>query len=146
MAIAQMHDELPRQGMQQTQNVSILSFSDTQVIDTAHSLGVSLGNSQAEHLISAKMIKDNELSRTLTMLRKCEDSSNNAVENVSQCLVVSRASNLSEDLEDEENLENDAGFDMPPIVAKERKTRKKKSYDKNNVRRSNRIRIKKSKS
>ena len=61
-------------------------------------------------------------------------------------MVVSRASNLSEDLEDEEHLGEDEGFVLSPRNVKEKKPRKKKSFDKNNLRRSNRIRIKKTKS
>jgi hypothetical protein len=64
---------------------------------------------------------------------------------VSSCLVVSRASDLCEDLEDEGDLDgDDLGRATPPVV-KDKKKRRKKSYDKKNVRRSNRISIKTSK-
>jgi hypothetical protein len=62
------------------------------------------------------------------------------------CLVVSRASNLSEDLDDEESFINE---DIPVALHPKNKAkvkRKNKSYDKTNVRRSSRIIIKKSKS
>jgi hypothetical protein len=52
------------------------------------SLGVSLGNSNSECITSAKLIKDFELERTLTMLKRSHlvDSNGNA----SLCLAVSR--------------------------------------------------------
>ena len=145
MAIAQKRNELPTQGLQPPTAVSLLSFSDAQIIDTANILGVSLGSSLTDRLVSAKMIKDNELMRTLTIIEKKDNVSNN-VDSVSQCLVVSRASHLSEDLDDYESLGEEDVCDVPPVVVKERKTRKKKSYDRKNVRRSNRLRIKKSNS
>lgn len=145
MALAQKRDELSAQGMKKPQPVSILSFSDAQIIDTASSLGVSLGSSHSERVVSAKIIKNYELMRTLTILEKKVEPSSSLAESVPHCLVVSRASNLSEDLEDEENLEEDNRCMIPPVVQKERKPRKKKSYDMKNVRKSNRIRIKNSK-
>jgi hypothetical protein len=79
------------------------------------------------------------------MLRKGDESFNNN-EKASLFFVVSRASNLSQDLEDEDNLGDNDAHELPPVVVQDRKVRKKRSYDKKNVRRSNRIRIKKSKS
>jgi hypothetical protein len=66
-------------------------------------------------------------------------------EQASLCLAVSRASELCDDLEAEENLMTDEDVLIPKVGTRERKQRKKKSYDKKNVRRSNRIRIKPSK-
>ena len=67
-------------------------------------LWFSLGASHSERLSSAKLIKDNELNCTLTMLNKNVDPMSNVGKDVSHCLVVSRASNLCEDLEDDESL------------------------------------------
>jgi hypothetical protein len=91
------------------------------------------------------LLKDNELHGTLTMLYN-KKSEHEAGEFAPHCLVVSRASNLSEYLDDEESFLDE---DVPVVShpkSKIKVKRKKKSYDKTNVRRSNRIIIKKLKS
>jgi hypothetical protein len=60
--------------------------------------------------------------------------------------VVSRASNLCEDLEDDDELDGDVFSRATPPIVKDKRKGRKKSYDKKNVRRSNRISIKTSKS
>jgi hypothetical protein len=144
MLIAQKRMEIPVIGMSISKPTSIASFSEEQIIDNALSLGVSLGFSSSECFKSAKLIKDFELQRSLIMLN-CKDKSENNFENDSCCLAVSRASELCDDLEAEENLMTDEDVLIPKVGTRERKQRKKKSYDKKNVRRSNRIRIKPSK-
>jgi hypothetical protein len=69
-------------------------------------------------------------------------------ETVPQCLFISRASNLSEDLEDEEFFYDEGIVDLKTGNLKGGRTHKKKSksYDKTKVRRSSRIRFIKSKS
>jgi hypothetical protein len=123
--------------------ISLLSVSEAQIIDKARIVGVSLGASHAERMESAKLIKHNELHRTLTILKN-NDNRTDLVADVSQCLVVTRASNLCEDLEDEESLLDEDVIEEPLNKCKTKPGRKKKSYDKANVRRSKRIRIKKS--
>jgi hypothetical protein len=59
--------------------------------------------------------------------------------------MVSRASDLCDDLEAEEDFLSDENIEIPKVITRERKARKKKSYDKENVRRSNRVRFKPSK-
>ena len=59
---------------------------------------------------------------------------------------MNRASNLSEDLEDEEFTEIENGNDLAIKKDKVGRNRSKKSYDKTKVRRSNQIRIKSRKS
>jgi hypothetical protein len=60
---------------------------------------------------------------------------------VPNCLVVNRASNLCEDLNDEENMfDDDVAIDLPVEV---KATRKKKSLDKVPLRRSTRTKFKK---
>jgi hypothetical protein len=76
---------------------------------------------------------------------KCNDQSEKNQANDTLCLAVSRASDLCNDLEDEENLVSDVDVQIPQVVSREKKQRKRKSYDKKNVRRSNRVRVKPSK-
>jgi hypothetical protein len=58
--------------------------------------------------------------------------------------VVNRASNLCEDLNDEENMfDDDVAIDLPVEVKATRKKNKKKSLDKVPLRRSTRTKFKK---
>ena len=137
MSIAQRRDDVFAQGTVQTQSRSLLSFSDSQIIHNASILGVSLGNSDADKLASARLIKENEVQRTLTILNN--DTVSEKRDDPVKCLVVTRASALSGDLDDDESLFDD-GFQ--PVLKKKKHNKKKKSYDKTKVRRSNRIRTK----
>jgi hypothetical protein len=136
--IAQRRAEMPVIGMSSVKPTSINSFSDEQIIDDARVLGVSLGVSLSECTKSAKIIKDVEKQRSITLL-KCNDSL------ALNCMMVSRASDLCDDLEAEEDFLSDESLEMPKANTREKKTRKKKSYDKENVRRSTRVKFKPSK-
>jgi hypothetical protein len=72
MMIAKKRAEMPVIGTSIPKPTSITSFSDDQIIDNAMSLGISLGNSHSDCIKSARLIKDFELHRTITML-KCND-------------------------------------------------------------------------
>jgi hypothetical protein len=144
MLIAKKRAETPVIGMSASKITSITSFSENQIIDNAKSLGVSLGVSHTECIKSVRLIKDTEIQRSLTML-KCNDQLEKNGEKASLCLAVSRASDLCDDLEVEENLVTDEDDLIPKAGTRKIKQRKKKSYDKKNIRRSNRIRIKSSK-
>jgi hypothetical protein len=144
MMVAKKRAEIPVIGMSVPKPTSIMSFSDDQIIDNARSLGVSLGNSHSECIKAAKLIKDNELQRSITMLNSNDQLGKNS-EDASFCLAVSRASELCDDLEAEEDLLIDGDVDIPRPSIRDKKIRKKKSYEKKEVRRSNRIRIKPSK-
>ena len=144
MMIAKKRAETPVIGMSTSKLNSISSFSEEHIIENARSLGVSLGVSTSDCIKSAKLIKDFELQRSLTML-KCNDQSEKNQANDTLCLAVSRASDLCNNLEDEENLVSDVDVQIPQVVSREKKQRKRKSYDKKNVRRSNRVRVKPSK-
>jgi hypothetical protein len=72
MMIAKKRAEMSVIGTSIPKPTSITSFSDDQIIDNAMLLGVSLGNSHSDCIKSAKLIKDFELQRTITML-KCND-------------------------------------------------------------------------
>jgi hypothetical protein len=130
-------------GMQSSKCKSLLSFSPEHIIDKAKSLGVSLGNSRDEEFAAAKIILDNELNRSLTMLRTSTENEY-INDDAPTCLIVNRASNLCEDLVDEEDMINDNLIDNTEVHNTNRQRKKKKSYDKGNLRRSTRIRFKKS--
>jgi hypothetical protein len=142
--ILQKRDEIPVIGTPKIQPNSLISSSEDEIIQHANSLGVSLGNSHSENIASVNLIKEIEMGRMLTVLEKKDKKTSNTAFD-SACLIVSRASNLCEDLENEEDFVGDELNKFTPIITKDKK-RRKKSYDKNNVRRSNRIRVKTTKS
>jgi hypothetical protein len=93
-------------------------ISDDQIIDDARLLGVSLGVSLSDCTKSAKIIKDFEKQRSITLL-KCNDTL------AQNCMMVSRASDLCDDLEAEEDFLSDENIEMPKVITRGRKTRKK---------------------
>jgi hypothetical protein len=141
MLIAQRRDDLQEQGTSLPRNLSLLAFSDEDIVEKASSLGVSMGSSKKSGISAAKLIKENELQRALTILNKSDtvvdkefvDSSN---------LLVSKASNLCEDLVDEENSMIDDQVEHLIHDTKKNQSRRKKSYDRSKVRRSTRIKLK----
>ena len=145
MSVAQKKNDSFGQGMTHPQPLSILSFSDSQIIHNASLLGVSLGSSSVDRIASAQLIKDTELQRTLTILKNNEGVSENGG-GVGPCLVASHASDLSEDLVDSDHIMDEELMDNPPQVCKPKRFKKKRSYDKSKVRRSNRLRIKQNRS
>jgi hypothetical protein len=142
MMLAQRRNENFAQGISQPH--SLLNFTDADIIHNATVLGISMGSSLSEQVSEAHKIKENELQRTLTILRKNESVSNKCGDTL-PCLIVSRASDLVVDLDDEDHLMDDNGLCSAPVANKIKRNKKKKSYDKNKVRRSNRIRNKNSK-
>jgi hypothetical protein len=142
MMLAQRRNENLAQGISQPH--SLLNFTDADIIHNATVLGISMGSSLSEQVSEAHKIKENELQRTLTILRKNESVSNKCGDTL-PCLIVSRASDLVVDLDDEDHLMDDNGLCSAPVANKIKRNKKKKSYDKNKVRRSNRIRNKNSK-
>jgi hypothetical protein len=97
---------------------SITSFADDQIINDARILGVSLGVSLSECIKSAKLIKNFEKQRSITLLKGNDTQSQ-------KCLLVSRASDLCDDLEAEEEFWSDENIEIPKVITRERKTRKK---------------------
>jgi hypothetical protein len=135
MKIAKQRAEIPVLGKSPLKPSSITSFTHDHIIDNASLLGVSLGNSHSECAASARLIKDVEIQRNITILKKLYS----LINDTTSCLVVTHASELCLDLEGEDYLD-----DEPLVVPKERKVRKKK-IDNNAVRRSNRVRFKNTK-
>jgi hypothetical protein len=124
MYAAQRRSDPSTTGLSKTTNASLLSFSPEQIISRATSLGVSLGNSKNEAIKSAKLILENEFSRSLTMLHTNTENIS-SVENLQPCLIVNKASNLCEDLFDEEDLCDEPIIDIPLPNNVYKKQRKK---------------------
>jgi hypothetical protein len=141
MLIAKKRGETPVIGKSPSKLTSIISFADDHIVQSAVSLGVSLGNSHLECIKSVRLIKDVELQRTLTMLKNSDYVEGSR--DTAACLAVTRASVLCDDLEEDEHLDDDSH--VPVVITKEKKIRKKKIYDNNNVRRSKRVRVKNTK-
>ena len=143
--VAQRRHDYKLPGTSSVDKMSLLSFSNEQIIHNANSPGVSLGDSIKEKRKSAKLILVNEAFRSLTML-KTKESRNESDGTAPHCLIVKRASNPSEDLVDEDEVIEDDHVVQEVEYVKVGRQRKKKSYDKTNIRRSNRIKLKKIKS
>jgi hypothetical protein len=140
MGSAQRKSVYNMPGTSTPNKVSLLSFTCSNIIDKAKSMGVSLGNSTEVENVSAKVILDNECRRSLTLLKPNENS-----DEVGICLLVNRASSLCEDLNDEENLLDDEfSIEQPTVVNGAKIKKKKKAVDKAPLRRSTRTKFKKS--
>jgi hypothetical protein len=126
-------------GMSNTSKTSLLSLTSDDIIARAKSMGVSMGVSNKAEIESASLILNNEFQRSMTILKNNENH-----ESMPSCLIVKKASNLCEDLIDEENmLDDDIAIDLPVEVKAIKKRNKKKSLDKAPLRRSTRTRFKK---
>jgi hypothetical protein len=66
-----------------------------------------------------------------------------SIENMQHCLIVNKASNLCEDLVDEDDIIDETILHATIPNNAHKRQRTKKSYDKTNLRRSNRVRFKK---
>jgi hypothetical protein len=121
---------------------SILSIPDTEIKERANRMGISLGKSFDEVASSINGIKNREGERTLLIMQKNADEISNEG---SASLIVSRASNLCEDLLDDEDIHADLvdHFKQTEPIKKEKKQRRRKVYDLSNVRKSTRKIIKK---
>jgi hypothetical protein len=144
MKRAQMRDVLPSTGNLSIPKFSIINIPDEDLIHRAESLGVSLGTNDMEVLRSIKGIKNLEEKCILTMLQKSVDDNLYKDEGPST-LVMSKVSTLCEDLIEDESVPID--FDdqlehLKPVI-KVKKTRQRKVYDTNNIRKSTRKRFKK---
>jgi hypothetical protein len=140
MMIAQMRDNVQTQGTPSNKH-SFYSFSDEQIIDKAKSIGISLGDTLEARLKSARLVKDIEKQRSVTFLNSANLQEQNTGE-APICLVVSRASNLCDDLYEDHEANVDVHGDISVPIPQVKSTRKKKSYDKTKVRRSDRIKFK----
>jgi hypothetical protein len=121
---------------------SILSIPDTEIKERANRMGISLGKSFDEVASSINGIKNREGERTLLIMQKNADEISNEG---SASLIVSRASNLCEDLLDDEDTHANLvdHFKQTVPIKKEKNQRRRKVYDLSNVRKSTRKIIKK---
>jgi hypothetical protein len=116
---------------------------DDEIMHKAERLGISLGKSDGEVVKSIKGIKLLEEERILTILQKNIDEYINKEEDPST-LVMSKVSSLCNDLVEDDCIPLDLDDNLAQLdpVIKEKKTRVRKIYDTNNVRKSTRRRIK----
>ena len=142
MASAQRRSNPSTSGISSVKNKSLLSFSSDQIISAAHGLGISLGTSKKDEIASANLILDNERNRSLTMLQTNE-SNTSLGDKAPHCLVVTRASNLCEDLVDDEETPEDTLLEVPPVKKTNRQKKKKNSNEKIPLRRSTRVKYRK---
>jgi hypothetical protein len=101
-------------------NLSILSFSDTEIKHRADRLGISLGKSNGQINSSILVIRKIERERSLIFLQK-----NLHKEDSEVSLVMRRSTNLCEDLDDDEDtIDGHADLQVPSkqIVKRGRKT------------------------
>jgi hypothetical protein len=122
--------------------LSFISIPTADIIDRASRLGVSLGNNVDDATIVVNNMKKIEEERTIHILQKAVE--NNVMKDTGPSnLLMSKVSNLCEDLAEDVTEEIDDLFMEPIPIIKERKTRTRKVYDMSNVRKSTRKRTKK---
>jgi hypothetical protein len=140
----QMHQTPSSPGKSFIPKKMIVNIPDDEIGHRAERLGISLGCSEGDVEKSIKVIKLLEENRILTLWHK------NSHDNVSEekglsSLVMSKVSTLCEDLVEEDDIPLGVDDDIEPLkpIVRGRKTRQRKVYDTNNIRRSSRKRIKK---
>jgi hypothetical protein len=140
MMNAQLRDVSACAGESLPPKFSIVDIPESEFLHRANKLGISLGKSQEEIVKSIRGIKLLEEERIITILQKNvnreEDPSN---------LVMSKVSTLCEDLIKDDGIPLDLDDHLEhlnPVINK-KKTRVRKTYDTNNIRKSTRRRIKK---
>jgi hypothetical protein len=131
-------------GTHKSSNLSFIAKDNSEIIDLASRLGVSLGKNCHEATQTVDNIKRVEENRNFQFLQKkleYDIEGDNGPSN----LVLTNVSALCEDLVDDDKVFSDAdeliGDPLPPI--KEKMARPRKVYDSSNIRRSNRRRVKK---
>jgi hypothetical protein len=142
MMLASKRDDDQAKGTQPSKIPSFSAFSDEQIVAHANVIGVSMGKNLDDSLKAARLIKDIETNRMLTFLNASNNSVNEDSMMVPTCLAVSRASMLCEDLDEEDQF---LGDDTSQILIPNRENkqqRKKRSYDKTKIQRSERIKLK----
>jgi hypothetical protein len=98
--LAQHKNDLPGSGIKQKSSLSFVSFSEKDIVAKATSLGVSLGSSTEQVSKSVSTIKNLELQRNVVFLK---NNLGRDVDEEQHSLVLSRATNLCEDLDDEDD-------------------------------------------
>jgi hypothetical protein len=117
---------------------SLTSIPNEVVVHRASKLGVCFGASPSQIETSVKILKDTALQRTLIMLKKNEDKVKGGES--SQCLALDQATDLSDDLEEEEQQGSLGHKDQNlPVKKKKKRECNKKNAEVKVVRRSIRI-------
>jgi hypothetical protein len=144
MKQAMIQDDALNSGQLSIPKYSIVNIPDSEIVKRVDRLGVSLGKSHVETGKSIKGIKMVEEEIILTILKKNEIDIDNRDEGL-ETLVLSKVSNLSEDLceDDDILLDFDDHLEHLKPVVKVKKNRHRKVYDTSNIRKSTRKRIKK---
>jgi hypothetical protein len=142
--MASLRDESSLSGKFAIPSHSIIHIPDSEIARRADRLGISLGKSAGEIGKSVKGLKLIEEERILTILEK-KNNDNEIMNEGLETLVLSKVSNLSEDLVDEDDttLGLDDHLEHLKPVVKVKKSRQRKIYDTINIRKSTRKRIKK---
>jgi hypothetical protein len=142
--MASLRDESSLSGKFAIPSHSIIHIPDSEIARRADRLGISLGKSAGEIGKSVKGLKMIEEERILTILEK-KNNDNEIMNEGLETLVLSKVSNLSEDLVDEDDttLGLDDHLEHLKPVVKVKKSRQRKIYDTINIRKSTRKRIKK---
>jgi hypothetical protein len=143
MRNAQLRDGSSTLGKSLPPKFSIVNIPDDEIMHKVERLGISLGKSNGEVVKSIKGIKLLEEERILTILQKNIDENVNKEEDPST-LVMSKVSTLCDDLVEDDCIPLDLDDHLEHLkpVIKEKKTRVRKIYDTNNIRKGTRRRIK----
>ena len=137
MALAQRRDSIP--GTNLNPAFSLLSIPDERIVDHAARLGVSLGVSTKTTKTSVSLIKELEANRQLHIVEKNLSAEANESGDPTS-LVLTRASCLSEDLDDDETLGVEVDhLDLLPQPVLSKQKRNKKVLSTSNRRRSARL-------
>jgi hypothetical protein len=142
MMLASKRDDDQAKGTQPSKIPSFSAFSDEQIVANANAIGVSMGKNLDDSLKAARLIKDIETNRMLTFLNASNNFVNEDSMMVPTCLAVSRASMLCDDLDEEDQFLGDHTSQILIPNRENKQQRKKRSYDKTKIQRSERIKLK----
>jgi hypothetical protein len=138
--LAQAKDHATSPGTNFINKYSLKSFSNEVVVATASKLGISLGKSLIEIEESVDKIKNLDIQRTLTILKKNEEKARQNTEDTSSFLLNEMA-DMSEDVFLEEQEQGDDHKQV--TTARTKRTYRKREPSNSVVRRSVRLKNKK---
>jgi hypothetical protein len=122
---ASVRDPAFYSGTKHLNKFTLASFSNSEVINRAATLGVSLGRTNSQIIQSIDLLKETDLDRTLFTLKRKEEKANEPLDD-SSSLVLEEANNLSKDLLVEEMFENENHKDISVKPQKATRAYKKK--------------------
>jgi hypothetical protein len=139
--IAMAKDNISSPGSKFISKYSLISFPTEVVVERASKLGVSLGKSPSEIANSVNRIKDTDVQRTLTILKRNEEKANEEA-NVSRTMLLDKAMDLSDDLMMEEHNGLDKCLEPPMPITKTKRSYRKRDLANTVIRRSVRLKNK----